>query len=118
MHELAITQGIVNFALDEASRRGAEKVTALTVSVGALSGIVPDCIETYFALVAEGTLAEGAKLTFRRIPARVRCIDCKAESELPDFRLRCPACTSRSVELLSGREAYIESMEIEEKELN
>lgn len=116
MHELAITQGIVNFALEEAARREAERVTALTVAVGALSGIVPDCIETYFSLVAEGTLAEGAKLTFRRIPARVRCIDCKAESELLDFRLRCPACTSRSVELLSGREAYIESMEIEEKE--
>ena len=118
MHELAITQGIVNFALDEAAKRNAAKVTALIVSLGALSGIMADCVETYFPLVAEGTLAEGAKLTFRRIPARVRCIDCSEESELPDFRLRCPACTSRSVELLSGREAYIESMEIEEKELN
>ncbi|MBQ8383486.1 MAG: hydrogenase maturation nickel metallochaperone HypA [Clostridia bacterium] len=115
MHELAITQGIVNFALEEAAKRNAAKVTALTVAVGALSGIVPDCIETYFALVAEGTPAEGAKLTFRRIPATVRCPDCNAESKLPDFRLRCPACTSRKVELLSGREAYIESMEIEEK---
>lgn len=118
MHELAITQGILAFALDEAVKRGAEKVTALAVSVGALSGIVPDCIETYFALVAEGTLAEGAKLTFRRVPATVRCAECGAERELPDFRLRCPACTSRRVELLSGREAYIESMEIEEKEEN
>ena len=118
MHELAITQGIVNFALKEAANRDVQRITALTVAVGALSGIMADCVETYFPLVAEGTLAEGAKLTFRRIPARVRCIDCSEESELPDFRLRCPACTSRSVELLSGREAYIESMEIEEKELN
>lgn len=116
MHELAITKGILNFALEEAAKRGAARVTALTISVGALSGIVPECIETYFELVAEGTLAEGATLTFHRIPAQVRCTDCKAESELPDFRLRCPACTSRKVELLSGREAYIESMEIEEKE--
>lgn len=116
MHELAITQGILNFALEEAAKRGAAKVTALTVAVGALSGIVPDCIETYFALVAEETPAKGAALTFRRIPATVRCADCGAESDLPDFRLRCPACTSRKVELLSGREAYIESMEIEEKD--
>ena len=116
MHELAVTQGILQFALDEANRRGADRVSALTVAVGALSGIVPDCIETYFALVAEGTLAEGARLTFRRIPARVRCADCQKEGELPDFRLRCPFCASRAVTLLSGREAYIESMEIEEKE--
>lgn len=116
MHELAVTQGILNFALDEAAKRDAARITALTVSVGALSGIVPDCIETYFPLVAEGTLAEGAKLTFRRIPATVRCAECGAERELPDFRLRCPVCTSRKVELLSGREAYIESIEIEEKE--
>lgn len=116
MHELAITQGILNFALEEAARREAERITAITVSLGALSGIMADCVETYFPLVAEGTIAEGATITFHRIPARVRCIDCQAESELPDFRLRCPVCTSRSVELLSGREAYMESIEIEEKE--
>lgn len=116
MHELAITQGIVNFAIDEAVKRNAAKVTSLNICVGALSGMVPDCIETYFALIAEGTIAEGANLIFRRISAKVRCMDCGSVRELPDFRLRCPECASRKVELLSGREAYIESMEIEEKE--
>ena len=115
MHELSVTQGILHFALDEAERRNAARVTALTVSLGALSGIIADSVAIYFPLVAEGTIAEGAILTFRRIPARVCCKDCGAESELPDFRLRCPACASRSVDLLSGREAYIESIEIEEK---
>ncbi len=115
MHELAITKGIVQFALDEGKARSATRITGLQIALGALSGMVPDCIEMYFGLLAEGTPAEGAKLTFRRIPAVVRCGDCAAERELPDFRLRCPACASRRVELLSGREAYIESMEIEEE---
>ena len=115
MHELSVTQGILNFALEEALQRQAVKITALTVALGSLSGIIADSVAIYFPLVAEGTIAEGATLTFRRIPARVSCKDCGTESELPDFRLRCPACTSRSVDLLSGREAYIESIEIEEK---
>ncbi len=116
MHELAITKSIVQFARDEAEKRSAVRITALTVALGALSGMVPDCMEMYFALLAEGTPAEGAKLHFRRIPALVRCPDCTRESELPDFRLRCPVCASRSVELISGREAYIDTMEIEESE--
>ena len=116
MHELAVTQGILNFAIEEATRREAKKITDIRIALGSLSGIVAECVETYFPLVAENTMAEGAKLTFRRIPATVRCMDCNAESELPDFRLRCPECASRRVELKSGREAYIESMEIEEVE--
>ena len=116
MHELAVTQGILNFALEEAAKRQATKITSLTVSLGSLSGIVAECVETYFPLVAEDTIAKDAKLIFCRIPATVRCPECNAQSELPDFRLRCPACTSRRVELLTGREDYIESIEIEEKE--
>ena len=116
MHELSVTQGILNFAIEEATRREAKKITAVGIALGALSGIVVECVETYFPLVAEGTMAEGAKLNFHRIAAKVRCLECNAESELPDFRLRCPVCISRKVELLSGREAYIESMEIEEVE--
>lgn len=115
MHELSVTQGILNFAIEEAQKREAKKITSLTVSLGSLSGIIAESVEIYFPLVAEGTIAEGARLIFRRIPATVRCPECNAESELPDFRLRCPACTSRRVELLTGREAYIESIEIEEK---
>ena len=116
MHELAITQGILKFALEEAAKREAAMITSLTVSLGALSGIIADSVELYFPLVAEDTIAKDAKLIFHRVPATARCNECGKESELPDFRLRCPLCTSRNVELLTGREAYIESIEIEEKE--
>ena len=119
MHELSVTQGILNFAIEEAQKREAKKITSLTVSLGSLSGIIAESVEIYFPLVAEGTIAEGARLIFHRVPASVHCLECGKTSELPDFRLRCPACTSRKVELKSGREAYIESIEIEEKnELN
>ena len=115
MHELSVTQGILNFAIEEARRREAKKITEIRIALGSMSGIIADCVSTYFPLVAEGTIADGAILSFRRIPAVVKCLECNEESELPDFRLRCPACTSRRVELKSGREAFIESMEIEEK---
>lgn len=113
MHELSVTEGILNFALDEAKKLNAEKVTAIKLKIGALSGLVPDCIGIYFETVAEGTLCEGATLTFERIPAKIRCSDCKNEHQIEGFRLICPVCASRRVELIAGREAYIDSMEIE-----
>lgn len=113
MHELSVTEGILNFALDEAKKLNADKVTAIRLKLGALSGLVPDCIGVYFDMVSEGTLCEGAKLEFERIPARIRCAECGGENKIEGFRLICPACASRRVELIAGREAYIDSMEIE-----
>lgn len=113
MHELSVTEGILNFALDEAKKLSAAKVTAIKLKIGALSGLAPDCIALYFDMVAEGTLCEGATLTFDRIPAKIRCPDCKKEHNIEGFRLICPVCASRKVELIAGREAYIDSMEIE-----
>lgn len=113
MHELSVTEGILRFALEEAEKRKAERVTAIHLKLGAQSGLVPDCIGYYFELIAEGTRCEGAKLTFDRIPAQIRCLDCQNEQIIEGFRLICPVCQSRRVELTAGREAYIDTMEIE-----
>ncbi len=113
MHELSVTEGILNFAVSEAKRLRVSRVTAIRLKLGALSGLVPDCIGLYFNMVSKGTPCEGAKLEFDRIPARIRCRDCEYETEITGFRLICPACASRRVDLIAGREAYIDSMEVE-----
>src|SRR5664279_2135425 len=63
MHELAITQNIVDIALKSAPER---QVQGITIVLGELSGIVEDSVRFCFEVVAADTAAKGAALTFTR----------------------------------------------------
>ena len=63
MHELSITRNIVAIVSDCAQGR---RVRRVTLEVGKLSGVTTDAISFCFDVVAQGTLAEGARLVIRR----------------------------------------------------
>lgn len=112
MHEMAVTQGILDIAVGEAKKAGNRKVTDIYIKMGVFSGMVPDCIQEYYDLLSEDTPAFGAKLHFEKIPAAISCRDCGKETQIERFRLRCPECGSSNVKLISGRELYVDSLEV------
>lgn len=114
MHELAVTQGILDIAVKEAEKVGGRKVTRINIKLGALSGMVPACIQEYYDIISEDTPAYKARLEFDIVPAVIKCNECGRESEIARYRLRCPACDGNKVELIRGREMYIDSMEVED----
>lgn len=114
MHEFPVTQSICRIAVDEAKRIGALRVTKIMIAQGSYTDYVPEIIQEYFNIVSEGTLAEGAELVIRKIPAVLHCRDCGMDSVVEHYRMRCPLCLSGETELKSGKEFYIEGMEVEE----
>ena len=82
MHELSLTQSIVELAVEHAQREKAVAIRSITVAVGALSGVVADAVEFAFDVCSKGTMAEGARLEIRHIAGRGRCLECHMESEL------------------------------------
>ena len=113
MHELTVTQDVLQLALEHAGRAGAKRVQRINLVVGALSGIVDDSIQFYFDFVSQGTPAEGAQLTFERVPTRFRCRACGQEFEFQDDNWTCPACQALGGEIIAGREFYMDSIEVE-----
>ena len=111
MHELSLSGAIVNTAVKHA---GGRRVTVVNLRVGRLRQVVPDTLDFYFAFVANGTLCEGARLEQELIEARLRCNGCAYEwaIDLPHFR--CPVCGGADVEVASGNEFEVESIEVEE----
>ncbi|GAA4488245.1 hydrogenase maturation nickel metallochaperone HypA [Rhodococcus olei] len=108
MHELAIAQSVVEAVCE---RAGDRRVHSVRVAVGELCAVVPDSMQFCFELVTAGTVAEGARLDIE-IPAGCgRCRSCGAEFRLSDPILLC-ACGSADVEVRSGRELRIVSMEV------
>ena len=108
MHELAITQGVVDAVT---ARTGTARVAAVTVRVGRLSGVVPDAMRFCFDLVTESTPLAGARLDIEQPEGRARCRDCGDEFVLTDPVLLCP-CGSADVEVTAGRELAVASVEV------
>ena len=117
MHELSICQGIIDVAGaalgDRASRL--PSVSTLTVRIGRLTGVVSDSLRYYFDLLSPDTPLAGATLVIEEVPIRARCADCLAEFEIDTLAFTCVACGSGFVELLSGRELQVVSLETAEE---
>jgi len=113
MHELSITQHILDIVTKHAQRANAERVIAINLVVGELTGFVDDSIQFYFDMLSPNTLAAGARLSIRRVPARVRCSDCGKEFGPQGCRWLCPRCHTIGGAVVSGREFLVESIEVE-----
>ena len=113
MHELGVTESIVNIALTKAEEVQASKILKISIVLGELSGFVSECIEFYFESLSKETIAEGAKLDFNIIPAQFRCRDCSTISSPEGMLWICPSCQSHNMEVVGGQEFYIKDLEIE-----
>ena len=112
MHELAITQSLFDVVLQQAEKANAKKVEEITLVIGELTGVVIDSVQFYIDLMSKNTIAEGAKVIFKSIPATVKCRTCGKTSALTPFDYVCPHCGSTSLEVISGKELIVESIEV------
>ena len=113
MHEHSVTESILNAAISHAQKADAKKGTDLNLVIGALSSIVDDSVQFYWDMISQGTLCDGSQLHFKRINARLRCLDCNTEYELESELQPCPKCGSMNIKILSGDEFRLESIEIQ-----
>jgi len=113
MHELSLSSAIVNTATKHARGR---RVAVVSLRVGRLRQVIPDTLEFYFEFVARGSLCEGARLEQELVPARLRCRPCEREWEIEIPAFRCPFCGGSEVEIASGDEFEVQSIEIVEEE--
>jgi hydrogenase nickel incorporation protein HypA/HybF len=113
MHEASITESMLNLALEKAQEAKANKIMSINLIVGELSGVVPDCVQFYFDVLSKNTIAEGAKLNFEIKQTQIKCRKCQNVFTPADHKWICPQCNETSVEIASGRECYMESLEVE-----
>jgi len=113
LHELSITQSILSIALEKADAAKANRISQVNLVIGELSGIVGDCVEFYFEFLSKDTIAAQASLSFHHPPTRLRCRNCATVFSPNNLDWACPSCHAQAVEIVSGRECYIESIEVD-----
>lgn len=112
MHELSVTQNILDIALRHAEKSGAKRIAALNITIGELSSIIDDSVQFYWEIISKGTLAEDSTLNFKRIPTTLLCLDCNHQYSPENNEFSCPVCNSSRIKIVAGREFFLESIEI------
>lgn len=113
MHELSATEQLLNLTLAHARQARAERVLKINLVLGDLSSFVGESIRFCFDILSKGTDAENALLSISQKPARVRCQKCEDEFTPHERSWACPRCGGFIEEVVSGREFYVESIEVE-----
>jgi hydrogenase nickel incorporation protein HypA/HybF len=111
VHELSITQSVVDLVAERAAGR---TVVAVNLRVGRLSGVVPDAMQFCFEIASAGTPVEGAGLEIEEIDGQISCRSCGLESPVDDLVLLC-SCGSADVEVVAGQELTVVSVELEKE---
>jgi hydrogenase nickel incorporation protein HypA/HybF len=113
MHELSIVASLFEILEEKAKEKKAKKILSVKLKVGALSGVVPEFLETAFEIYKKDTLAAESKLEIEKVPFKIRCQRCGAEMVRDDFVFICEKCDSRELKTLSGTELLLEKIEME-----
>ncbi len=114
MHELAVTESIIDIVCRHAEQAQAKRIQRIHLTIGELSSIVDDSVQFYFDFLSQNTLAEGAQLVFHRIPVSLRCRACGHEWSPQSADWTCPACGAQQAMVIAGREFYVDSIEVED----
>lgn len=110
MHELSITQSIVEICEQHACGR---RVLTVFLEIGELSNVVPEAVEFCFEACTRESLLDGAQLVIEKIPGRGLCRDCAAEFSTDTLYAPCPCCGGFTVEMVSGQELRVKELEVE-----
>ncbi len=113
MHELSVTESILDIVCRHASEAGAQRVIRIHLVIGDLASIVDDSVQFYFDFMSEETCARGAELVFARIPTRLECRACGHAWTPASGDWACPNCAAMAARVVAGNEFYVDSIEVE-----
>ena len=110
MHELYLTQNLLETALNSADSKRIVKVNLL---IGPFSDDREESIQFYWRDLAKGTLGEGAKINFEHVQVEMKCLECGGTFLLEGEGSLCVYCQSQQLQLLDGEEVKLESVDLE-----
>lgn len=113
MHEFGICRELVSAVVTEMNRLDPlARCVRVRVVIGALRQVIPDNLTFAYEVLTRGTSAEGSTLEIAAVPVTARCEQCGQTVTVEDAVFLCMACGSSRLELLSGMELCLDTLEI------
>jgi hydrogenase nickel incorporation protein HypA/HybF len=111
MHELALSESIVDLVANRARQEHIARVSRVVVEIGVAAPVELQALVFCFSVAAADTVAAGAELVVDRIGLQARCEDCGGQYAPETLFSPCPACGGFAREVLAGREMRVVSFE-------
>lgn len=118
MHELAVCQALLDQVQAVAAEHANSTVTRITLSIGPLSGVVPELLERAFYIARAGGPASQAALVTEIPVVRLRCRTCGGESDATPARIICAHCGDYHIDLLDGDQLVLKRVELSQESTN
>lgn len=113
MHELGVVFYVVRDVKQVAEENQVEKVAAVTLQIGEVSGVVHDyLIDCWNWARKKEPVMEEAELVIEQLDAVSFCEDCRQEYPTVRYAKTCPHCGSERTYLLRGNEFLIKEIEV------
>ncbi len=113
MHEMSLTESVVEILREEGRKQGFARVKTVWLEIGVLGGVEPQAMEFCFDVATRGTIAEGARLEIIRTPGQGWCLDCGKTVPLEERFGACPECGLYHVQMTGGDEMRVKELEVE-----
>jgi len=111
LHELSIAESLLEIIVDESQKNGLTRVSKIKLQIGEFAAVVPASLTFCFELVSRDTIASGALIEIESIGTSARCDICDFTFEVENQVFLCPRCGEPVLNLLSGRELTVMSIE-------
>ncbi len=112
MHEMALSESIIQAIEAGAGQHGYGKVSLVRIEVGPLAGVECEALRFCFDAVSRGTIAEGATFDILETEATAWCLPCGKSVPVKQRFDPCPDCGSHQLQLQTGEELRIKELEV------
>ena len=117
MHEISLMSEMVTLLAASAQENNIREITRVKLVVGKMTMALPDALRLAFEVFkGEPPLSFSAMLEIEERETLGKCQACGHSFILTDnYLFVCPACESVRIDILSGRELFIDHFEGEEE---
>ena len=115
MHEVSITQGIMEIIERERRKHDFTRVVLIEITCGRYNCVSEESLQFCFETSARSTCMEGASLKINRVPQLHVCLDCRQKfaSDADAGDVLCPQCASPRTVCEPNNDLYLSRLEVE-----
>lgn len=113
MNEISVARRVLSIALEHTRAGGGGEIRWVRGRVAEVDPLSLQALMLRFAELARGTPAEGARLEFDLVQARVRCRSCEAVFFSDCDGRRCLRCASEELEGADPTGLWVTALEVD-----
>ena len=116
MHEASLVSSLLRQVHDIAFQNNATSIIEIRVEIGPLAGVESLLFSEAYDRLKADTLAADAVLRIDFVSLTCCCRTCQLKHETDELQFKCPACSSRDIDVTGGDSVVLHSVALNCKE--